>query len=537
MNGGRETIKVLLVEDSASDARLIIEALKQSNTVVFEVEHIESLAGCRDCLDKKNPDIILLDMGLPDSQWPRTLFDVVSKTSIPVIVLTGMDDEDLAIRSLQEGAQDYIVKRNIDNSLSRMIRHAIERQKLKMLVEQYAEAVMESEMRVRTIISKNADGVIVLNKDGIVRFMNPAAEALFECRSDEMRGKPFHFIACPGNGPMEVAIKHENGESVIAEARSVETEWVGEEVCILTVRDITERKRAEEKLRLSSKVIESMLEGVFVTGSRFDIHTVNPAFEAITEWRDEEVTGMSPDFMGAGRYEAWTYEQIRNSLSKHGRWQGEVWNRRKSGDVYPAWLTVSAIKDEEDKIENYVWVFTDITQRKLVEDHFRNMAHYDMLTGLPNRTFFNDLLAKAVAQARRNRQKLAVLFIDLDKFKPVNDNLGHDVGDLLLQDVARRLKLCVRESDTVARIGGDEFVVIITDVKEPRDARVVAEKIIAAAGDAFYPKGHKCDIGASIGISIYPEGGADIKELVKNADMAMYAAKERGGSCFKIYGQ
>jgi diguanylate cyclase (GGDEF)-like protein len=224
------------------------------------------------------------------------------------------------------------------------------------------------------------------------------------------------------------------------------------------------------------------------------------------------------------------------TIQKSGYWQGEIWNRRKTGELYPEWLTITAVKDEAGAVSHYVGTMLDITDRKAAEDEVRHMAHYDVLTDLPNRTLLTDRLHQALAQARREKAKLALMFLDLDKFKPVNDQLGHAIGDLLLREVAYRLQACMkRESDTVARLGGDEFVILLAQMDDEQEAATAAEKIVLAISQPFDIEQHTINISTSIGIAIFPAHGMDVKALMKKADEAMYQAKDAGRNCFRFY--
>jgi len=299
--------------------------------------------------------------------------------------------------------------------------------------------------------------------------------------------------------------------------------------------DLTASRCAEENTRLAAKVMESTLEGIFVTDDEFNILTVNPSFIGITGLSPEEAIGKKPAIMSAGHKEVAVYQQAWRAVRQIGKWQGEVWNRHKGGEIYTVWMNLNTIRDHNGKTTNCIGVFTDITQRRLFEEHLKRAAHYDMLTGLPNRVPFNDRLNHAMAQSRRSRKKLAIMFMDLDNFKPINDTYGHDIGDQILQETAQRLRGCVRESDTIARFGGDEFVFIISDIKDTGNIALIIQQFFASLSMPFYPKGNECFIKASIGISIYPDDADDAEGLLKNADTAMYYAKKQGGNNYQIY--
>lgn len=296
-----------------------------------------------------------------------------------------------------------------------------------------------------------------------------------------------------------------------------------------THTDITERHEREEALRLASTVILTMDEAVAVTNMRNEIISVNPAFTVITGYEPSEVIGRNPGLLASGTHSVKFYQDMWDQLATTSQWHGEICNRCKNGQFYIEWLSIKQVRDEQGVPSHYVAVFSDISERKASEARMQHLAHFDVLTGLPNRALFSDRLRQAIAKARRDKTRLALMFIDLDEFKPVNDQLGHQVGDLLLKDVARRLSDCLRrESDTVARIGGDEFVAMLPDIETVQAATQVAEKILAALNRTFEIGEHQIHISSSIGIAIFPEHGSDENILLQSADAAMYQAKKNG---------
>jgi diguanylate cyclase (GGDEF)-like protein/PAS domain S-box-containing protein len=293
-------------------------------------------------------------------------------------------------------------------------------------------------------------------------------------------------------------------------------------------RDITERKQAEVELRIAATAFESQ-ESIVVTDADNVILRVNRAFTEITGYTPEEAVGRKTNLLNSGRHDAAFYTGMWERLRDTGSWQGEIWNRRKNGEVYPEWLTITAVKGVAGEVTHYVGTQTDITQRKAAEDEIKHLAFYDPLTRLPNRRMLLDRLNKAFAQAKRYRRSMALMFVDLDDFKKINDCLGHDVGDEVLKEVAARLKVCVRSGDTVSRQGGDEFVIVLTEIAQPQDAAAVAQKILEILIEPISVGEHRLNITTSIGITVYPENGTDLAgELMKKADMAMYSAKEKG---------
>ncbi|MCB1821882.1 MAG: EAL domain-containing protein, partial [Candidatus Competibacteraceae bacterium] len=299
--------------------------------------------------------------------------------------------------------------------------------------------------------------------------------------------------------------------------------------------DITPRKQAEEQLRQAARVFDNTMEGVMITDASEKITAVNRAFTKITGYEEAEVVGKTPRIFKSGRQDAQFYEAMWSSIQTTGHWQGEVWNRRKDGEIYPQWSTISTVADENNQITHYVGVFSDISSLKRSEEKLNFLAHHDLLTRLPNRLLFNARLEHSIERARRNQKSLAVLFFDLDHFKNVNDTLGHAAGDELLRWVARQLAEMVRAEDTVARMGGDEFIMLIEEVDEPSNAGTVARKVLELFKQPVHISRHEFFISTSIGISLYSADGNDADTLIKNADAAMYQAKAQGRSNYQFY--
>ncbi len=302
-------------------------------------------------------------------------------------------------------------------------------------------------------------------------------------------------------------------------------------------KSVEQVKEGQDKLRLSAQVFVNSAEAIVITDINNNIMQVNKAFTDITGYSFEDVVGKNPRVLKSGQQGPEFYREMWRVLLETGCWQGEIMDRRKNGETYPKWLSIAVVRDELGEISNYIALFSDITERKASFDRIQHLAHYDALTHLPNRTLLNDHIDLAIAGAKRNRTHLAIVFLDLDRFKNVNDTQGHHVGDTLLQAVAMRLQECVRESDTVARLGGDEFVILLNSIHDEKDAALVASKVIELIGKPFELGDYRAEIGTSIGISIYPEHGTDKFTLLKHADAAMYQAKENGRNNFQIFSE
>ena len=280
--------------------------------------------------------------------------------------------------------------------------------------------------------------------------------------------------------------------------------------------------------RLARAVFDNALEGIMVCDGENRIRTANRSFEQITGYDLSEVIGREPRLLKSGLHDGEFYRTLWSTVARTGRWQGEIWNRRKNGEVYPQWLNISTVRDAHGELLHYIAVFSDITKRKRDEETIRFQALHDPLTGLANRMLFRDRLDRAIAAASRHGHSLAVLLLDLDRFKVINDSLGHDAGDELLRTVGERLRSCLRERDTVARLGGDEFTVLLPEIGNAQEAMAVAEKLSSRLREALFLGGKELNVSASIGLSVCPADGADADGLLKNADLAMYAVKSQG---------
>ncbi len=293
--------------------------------------------------------------------------------------------------------------------------------------------------------------------------------------------------------------------------------------------------RTQSELRLLANVFTNAAEGMVITDGAGRILAINPAFTRITGYRLEDVHGRTPSILSSGRQDAGFYAQMWSALSRSGKWQGEIWNRSRGGTIYPEWLSISAVHDDDGSPTHYIGIFTDISERKSAEAHINHLAHHDALTGLPNRILLQDRLQQALIQDRRTGTHTAVLFMDLDRFKNINDTLGHESGDQLLMKVAERCRGALRESDTISRQGGDEFVIVLPGLLHAHDAGLAAEKILAALAPPFPLAQHTLTVTGSIGIALHPDDGDNASSLLRNADAAMYRAKANGRNGFAFY--
>ena len=424
--------RLLLVEDNPGDARLLREMFNEQMSNDTTVTHVISLREAERHLAEQLVDVILLDLGLSDAQGldgVRRAHAVAPR--VPLVVLTGWDDEGLAARALQEGAQDYLIKGQIETrGLLRALRYAIERKAME-------EVLFVERERAAVTLNCIGDGVVSTDEAGNVTFLNLVAE--------QMVGWS----------------KHEAAGRTLAE--------------VVRILDATTRA-----------------------------HTPSPLLVA----RTKTETVQPPS----------NYVLIR-----------------RDGLETPVEASVAPIRDREGQINGAVIVFRDVAEARAMAQQILHSAQHDFLTGLPNRVLLNDRVTQALSLAERHLQKVAVLFFDLDGFKHINDSLGHPVGDRLLQSVAMRLHNCLRSSDTVSRQGGDEFVVLLSELKHPEDAAVAARRLLEAVAEAHVIDQQILHVTTSIGVSVYPDDGLDAETLIKNADMAMYQAKEAGRQSYKFF--
>ncbi len=421
-----------------------------------------------------------------------------------------------------------------------------------------AEAMLqEREKRLLAIIENEPECIKIVDADGNLVEMNPAGLAMLEADSlDELSGLPVQDVIAP-EYRLDFARMHKRviaGESVQMEfeviglkggRRWLETHAVpmqeqdGKIVHLAVTRDISESKRAEQYLRVAATVFESQ-EGMIVTDANNVILRVNNAFATITGYSAEDAVGKTPSLLNSGRQTPEFYAAMWASINNRGAWEGEIWNRRKNGEIYPEHLAITAVKDTNGAVTNYVATLTDITMSKAASEEIRNLAFYDPLTTLPNRRLLLDRLKQALASSARSGQRGALLFLDLDHFKTLNDTSGHDIGDLLLQQVAERLTTCVRAGDTVARIGGDEFVVLLEELnKQGTEAaaqtEAIGNKILKSLNQPYKLISHEYHCTLSIGATLFNGHQFQMEELLKQADIAMYETKSSGRNALRFF--
>lgn len=302
-----------------------------------------------------------------------------------------------------------------------------------------------------------------------------------------------------------------------------------------TIQNCLDQYDEINNLHMSASVFITSPLAMTVTDANRNIIAVNPAFTTITGYSEEEVLGCNPRILGSGRHDSFFYKQMWQAMETTNNWSGEIWNRRKSGELFLEWINITCIRDDTGKITHYASVFSDITQRAVAEEKIRHLAHHDALTNLPNRVLLYDRLGQALLQAQREQTQLAVVYLDVDHFKNVNDTMGHTVGDELICIVATALQQAIRETDTVCRLGGDEFAILLPDVGSAEMAGRLVGKIFSAASRSYQVANKDLRIGISMGISLYPRDGETIETLIKRADSAMYLAKKKGRNNYQFF--
>ncbi|MDY0012332.1 MAG: EAL domain-containing protein [Rhodocyclaceae bacterium] len=425
------------------------------------------------------------------------------------------------------------------------------------------EELRTREATLRSILTAMGEGVVMRDMAGQLVLTNQAAARIFgvdeAAMGDFARSIPQIRYRAEDGSPIPegdltvsrtladgkphegvIGVERPNGSLAWVMARS-EPVFSGDPVhqtgVVTSLTDITQLRESEEGLRLADRVFANSVEAIVITGTDGRILRVNPAFTAVTGYTPEEVLGQSPALLKSGRHDEAFYKYMWESISERGSWQGEIWNRRKDGRIYPEWLSISAVRDVGGRLSHYVAIFTDITERKAHEARIAFLAHHDPLTALPNRSLMVERIERRLLQGRRDKNHFALLFLDLDHFKHINDSLGHEVGDRLLKDIAQRLTECVRNSDSVGRLGGDEFLILLNELGDAADAGAVAEKILERMAPNFELAGHRLASSISIGISVYPGDGQNTAELMKNADTAMYHAKAAGRNTFRFFAE
>jgi len=408
--------------------------------------------------------------------------------------------------------------------------------------------------QLSAIVQNSEDAIIGESLDGLVTSWNPAAERIFGYSAADMQGQSLMRLVPPERAAeertvldrirrgepaqlLETVRLRKDGQAIAVSLttspiRDTQGRLVG---ASRMARDISAQQAALQQLRLAASVFTNTGEGIVITDRRGRIVDANAAFTCITGYEHDEVLGRGPELFRSSRQGPEVFAAMRRSVYARGQWKGEIWSRRKDGQSFSAWLTVSRIADSAGRTQHYVALFSDVTVLKLQQEQLERGAHFDALTNLPNRLLLTDRLHHAMTQCQRDRLSLAVIYMDLDGFKLVNDKYGHEVGDALLVAVASRMRLALREVDTLARIGGDEFVAVMTDMGSVQDSINLAKRILHACSEPIRIQGAELRVSASIGITHYPQDNVAADQLMRHADQAMYEAKQNGKNRFHIF--
>ena len=542
--------RILAIDDTPVNLILLEKILAKDFIVQTAASGSIGLAMAK----KSVPDLILLDVMMPDMDGFETLRKIGEEPQlqhIPVIFVTASTDFQTEVLGLESGAADYITKPINPKIVRRRIWNLLDRQRMQ-------NELLESEKRFRTLIEWSPTAIGV-HRSGTLLYANPAMLALLGAKSaNELVGKSIMDRIHPehhciersrwnsGNddgtaSPLwEEKFVKMDGSVIDVEIQGTSIDYDGQFAVRFVIRDITERRQAEESLRIAATAFDSQ-QGMTVTNAQGVILRVNRAFTEITGYSAEEIVGKNPRLLASGRHDSAFYGAMWATIASEGSWQGEIWNRRKNGEIFPEWLTISAVKNNIGHTTHYVAAFTDISSRKTAEDQIQNLAFYDSLTGLPNRRLLLNRLEQAMTGGARHHRKSALLFIDIDNFKTLNDTLGHLYGDLMLEQIAKRLSNCIRDGDTVARMGGDKFVVMLEGLSEDQleaatRAETVGEKILYALSRMYLLGGHECYNTASIGITLFGDDPQEcLDEPLKRAEFAMYQAKNAGRNLVRFF--
>lgn len=420
--------------------------------------------------------------------------------------------------------------------------------------ERLRDASREAGTRMQAVLQSIQEGIVMLGPQGRIESVNAAAGHIFGRPSADLIGEPFaQFLApadrrvfreyldhprsrTPGNGgALETRLLRTDGPAIPVELSLSEIRLGRVRRWVAVLRDTSERKRAEAEREKLSRALEQTADSIVITNARGIIEYVNAGFEQITGWSREEAIGRTPAMMKSEMQDAELYRRLWETIRRGDVFRGVIINRRKDGSLYYEEKTITPLRDELGVITHYISSGKDITERMQAQERLQYLANHDVLTALPNRLLFTDRLMQAIASSRRHGHELAVLFMDLDRFKVINDSQGHHVGDLLLKQVAARLSGALRKEDTVARLSGDEFAIITPAIGGPKDAALLAEKLLERVSRPFSIDGRQFRVTCSIGVAMFPEDGSDAQALLKHADTAMYSAKAKGKNTYRFY--
>lgn len=539
---------ILVVDDDVFILGMLRNLLEEEGfRVVVAKDGIHAIEEFQRCF----PDMVLLDAAMPVMDGftaCRELKKLPTQADVPIVMITALDDERSVDEAFEAGAVDYINK---------PIHWAVLRHRVQVTIKARRAqiALQESEARLRGIFEQAAIGIALLNMQGEMLHSNPAVHKMLGQTEEELLNKLFNKFFYP----YDTIIEREFHQQLLANHHRyyqmekyffrknspmlwgrITTSLVKDidnkpQFIVQMVEDITERKRVQSKQRIAAKVFEATSDGIMITNAEGKIVDVNQAFLLLTGYSYEEILDKNPRLMQSGHHDRFFYEEMWSTCRETGRWRGEIWNLRKNGEVFSTWMSMNAIRGEHNEITHYVAVYSDLSSLKEDDHRMRLLTHYDALTELPNRLLFNEYLTRAC----RQEERIALLYLDLENFKQINETLGFDFGDEFLKVVAKRIKKCIREGDSVSRFEGDEFGIILYPIHQEYDARVIANNMITAVTESVVIEGHTCQVNCNIGMSFYPDETLpqqeNIEAFIQHADMAMYLAKEAGKNTYHIY--
>lgn len=533
---------VLVVEDDEAARLTTSITLERAG---YQVMEAADCASARERFAERKPDIVLLDVLLPDGDGYSLCREFLAQPrgrDLPIAMVTGLDDINSIHQAYESGATDFITKPVSWGTLPYRIQFILR-------AKQALNDASISEGKMRALLAGIPDIILRIDRDGHVidmqvgAYVNEMEEwVVYDPATGEghLPGPVYRILApqirrvFAGKGEQLVEFdwSQQQRKTRTWEARVILRE---QDEVVMVIRDITLRKQQEAELRLWAKVFEGSNEAILITDAHLNIILVNKTYEKIMGYTEEEVLGVDTAAVGARLHSHSFFRNLVHILKERGYWQGELINKRKNGEKFPTWYSISQVLNADGQPENYIAIFSDISERKKSRERIDFLAHHDSLTELPNRALLNDRLEMAINTAKRRGEKVGILFIDLDRFKNINDSLGHTAGDQILRQTAARLSAAVRTDDTVARLGGDEFVVLLPRVRDERSLAEVAIKLREELLLPYILEDMPLHLSPSIGIAVYPDDGDTPSTLIKNADAAMYLAKEKGRNNYQFY--
>ncbi|MCD2450830.1 diguanylate cyclase [Methylicorpusculum oleiharenae] len=479
---------------------------------------------------KTPPDLILLDVVMPELDG----YEVCKKLKedpvcreIPVIFITGTNDKESESKGLQLGALDFISKPFNPDITKLRIRNQL--------------ALKQLQEKMSNFFSLGLDLFCIVDADGRFQRVNTAWHNVLGYKPSEIEGATiWDFVHPDDKEKTHEAVKNLfQGKEISGFVNRYKNKAGG--YCWLewqaspshaeiyaSARDITDKLAAENSMRLSKRVFENTREGIVITDHKANIIEVNEGFARITGYSRDEVVGQNPRILQSGIQKADYFNMMWESLITEGFWKGEIWNRKKNGEIYAELLTISSVHNDKNQLINFVGIFSDITSLKKYEERLQKIAYYDALTGIPNRVLLSDRMQQALLQIKREPTLMAVCYLDLDGFKPINDTLGHSAGDVVLIEIAKRISHIIRESDTVARLGGDEFIILLPRLHDVIECEKTLQRILNSIAETIRIQDQTCQVTASIGVAVDQSGNIEADVLLRQADQAMYNAKQSG---------